>query len=354
MLNSRMKTYRFAMGIDVFLVLFLSCSVILFIIFYRIYMSRNYGLGSRVMEDAGAIALRAMAMRGDYSFSSAATTAARWELACAEFRENGIRKMENITRADVINYGEKLADKVENGELSAATAQNRISAVNMVMEFARKDKEVWASPTKDCGIEKRNGIATESRAISGERHADAIDRLSPRAAALLDLQRELGLRHKESMLININSAIAQYNKTGNIKIIDGTKGGRARIIPIEKQSQKDALTRASTIQGNEKAMIPAGMNYIQASREIYREMSDVNIRQHGERHHYAQARYEEIMGVKCPVATGIKHGNAHHKYIATQLKITIRDAKTKDQITRLRIAHELGHSRTGITNSYLG
>ena len=60
------------------------------------------------------------------------------------------------------------------------------------------------------------------------------------------------------------------------------------------------------------------------------------------------------MGVPCPVAAGIKHGKAHHAFLAERLGLSVRQAKALDQETRKIIAEEFGHGRIGITNAYLG
>ena len=129
--------------------------------------TRNFGLGSRDMAWAGKIALKT---QSGLSFSGIATVSERWGQFCKWAQGQGIKKMESVTQETLVRYGTGLADKVRLGELSAATAQNYVSAANRVMEIARGDRLVSASPTQDCGIPKRSGIATESRAISENDH----------------------------------------------------------------------------------------------------------------------------------------------------------------------------------------
>lgn len=262
--------------------------------------------------------------------------------------------MEHIDRDIMILYAESLAEKVENGDMSPATAQNYVSAANRVMEIARKNKDVWVSPTKDGGIPERNGIATENKSVDQDKHQEAINTLPPRTVAILEMQRELGLRHKESMLINSKNAIKQIEKTGKIKIENGTKGGRAREIPILRESQIAALSRAADIQGRDRSLVPAGQSYITASREVYRQVGELGLRQHGERHAYAQARYQDLVGVPCPVVAGVAHGRAHIEHIAIALGIHPAQARHMDRQARMTIAEELGHGRMEVTHAYLG
>jgi hypothetical protein len=258
--------------------------------------------------------------------------------------------MEAVTRDALVRYGTGLADKVRRGELSAATAQNYVSAANRVMEIARGDCAVSVSPTKDCGIPKRSGIATESRAIGEDGHQGIKNQVSPRLGALLDLQREFGLRFKESCLLNARKALHEAKTHGKVRIADGTKGGRVRTIPVTNpERQMAALERAAALQDG-RSMVPNQTRYIDFARACYQEFSHY----HGERHSYAQSRYETLVGAPCPVVAGVAHGTAHHRFLAGRMGITTAQARDLDRQTRLQIAEELGHGRANITNQYLG
>lgn len=309
--------------------------------------TRNFGLGSRDMAWAGKIALKT---QSGLSFSGIATVSERWGQFCKWAEGQGIKKMETVTQETLVHYGKGLADKVRLGELSAATAQNYVSAANRVMGIARGDRLVSVSPTQDCGIPKRSGIATESRAIGKNDHQATLIKVSPRLGALLDLQREFGLRFKESCLINANKALQEAKTHGWVRIIDGTKGGRARTVPItQPERQMAALEHAAAVQDG-RSMVPNQTRYIDFARACYREFSN----HHGERHSYAQSRYETLVGAPCPVAAGVAHGTAHHRFLAGRLGISTTQARDLDKQVRLQIAEELGHGRASITNQYLG
>ena len=123
-------------------------------------MSRNFGLGSRVMSDAGRMALDRAAGRGDVSFSTAATQADRWASFSAWAKEQGVGRMERIDKEMVRAYGRN-TDQVKAGDLAPATAQNYVSAVNSVMSLATKGAWESVSPTKDCGIAQRSAVREE-------------------------------------------------------------------------------------------------------------------------------------------------------------------------------------------------
>jgi len=63
---------------------------------------------------------------------------------------------------------------------------------------------------------------------------------------------------------------------------------------------------------------------------------------HGLRHAYAQNRYEELTGWKCPAA-----GGPDSKYLTP-------DQREADRQARLTISRELGHEREQVTAAYLG
>lgn len=306
----------------------------------------NYGLGNKDMARAGHNALRD---RSGLSFASVATLSARWGAFCAWAKGQGIRRMEKLTREDVARYGAGLAAKARAGEMEASTAQNYVSAVNTVMALARGDKALSVSPSGDCGIAKRAGVAVSSKAATEAEHADASESLPDRLNALLGLQRHLGLRFKESALLDARRALKTALSDGAVKIEAGTKGGRPRIVPVLRAEQVEALTKAAAVQDG-RSMVPKDARYVDFQRACYREFSNW----HGERHAYAQARYEALAGAPCPVVAGIRHGKAHHVFLAGRLRMSIDHAKGRDAEARQTVAEELGHGRIGITNAYLG
>ena len=307
----------------------------------------NYGLGNRDMAWAGYNALKRDS--SGRSFSGLDTTAMRWGRFCAWAKGQGIKRMEKIDKADVVRYGTGLAERVQAGEMEESTAQNYVSAVNVVMEIARGDRAVSASPTADCGIGRRTGIATASRAVGEAEHREALERLSERLGAILELERYLGLRFKETALLDASTALKTALAERRVRIADGTKGGRPRIVSIVRTAQVEALARAAAVQDG-RSMVPKDARYVDFQRACYCEHSGW----HGERHAYAQARYEALVGAPCPVAAGVGHGKAHHAFLAERLGLSLAQARAWDRENRRIVAEELGHGRIGITNAYLG
>lgn len=309
--------------------------------------AKNFGLGARDLFHAGRLALR----EGMASHASAATMTDRWGQFAAYARQDlGIRDMRRIDTTHLSRYADYLHSLLDRGEIAASTAQNRLSAVNRVLEIARGDRAVRLDPVRGAGLPQRSGIAVTDHAMSAADHANAVANVPPRLAAQLELQRQLGLRFEESCKCSARALLAQAEARGYVRIEDGTKGGRPREVPITAESQLAALRQAAAIQGSDRSMIPADQRYAEYRERCYQQQ----IRFHSERHAYAQSRYEALAGAACPVAAGVAHGAAHHAYLAAQLGLPVTAARELDQQVRLQVAAELGHGRIDVTNAYLG
>ncbi len=89
------------------------------------------------------IAAKNALSRAGKSFSSVATISQRFSHFAAFAKESaGVKIMEQVTRDTVVAYAKTLVEKVSSGELSPATAQNYLSAVNVVLSLARGDYEL--------------------------------------------------------------------------------------------------------------------------------------------------------------------------------------------------------------------
>ena len=309
-------------------------------------MSRNFGLGSRDMGTAGQYALNNSARDGAVSFSTAATNGDRWQSFANWAKDEGVKKMENVTAELVKEYGKELAEKVNSGEMAAATAQNYVSAINSVMAIATQGDWKSVSPTKDCSISERSHVRQDAPgALDRTAYSRALDavraEVGERAAAVVELARELGLRSKEASLLDARGALAEAREHGAVTVDAGTKGGREREVPITSPAQVEALQRAAAAQGGDRSMVPEGQSWaawregeLRDAREIVQEHTGGGL--HDLRASYACQRYESLAGHAAP-CTGA----------------AIQD-KDRDAAARLAISEELGHGRADVTSEYLG
>jgi site-specific recombinase XerC len=307
----------------------------------------NFSLGSRDAAKAGAFSLSNAARAGEMSYSTAATVGDRWERFVEWAREEeGVKWMEDYTREMIIAYGRDLSERVAAGEMAPSTAQNYVSAVNTVMGLATQGKWESVSPTKSCGIAERSTIRDQAPgALDRGAYSRALDavreQLGDRAAAVVELARELGLRSKEASLFNAKAALSEAIARYAVTISEGTKGGREREVPITSERQLEALKTAAQAQGSDRSLIPAEQTWkewragdLRAAREIVQEHTGGGL--HDLRASYACERYQAITGSPAPVAGGSGVDRA------------------ADREAREIIAAELGHGRTDVTNEYLG
>lgn len=311
---------------------------------------RNFGLRSR---DVTRALITAYQIKGN-GYASNATVKSALRAFSGYLKENyDIKDLRKVERKHVLTFANQLNDRYERGEISASTAQNYLSPVNVAMENARLDRKCRVNAVRDSGLPTRTGITSTDHSATLKTHKNTLQNVSSRLGIQLSLQRELGLRFKESCLINAHQALEQSLNSQSVHIEYGTKGGRVREVPIHSQSQIEALTRAAKIQGKNSSLLPKNQTWAQYQSQSYREISELPYHFHQERHHYANAMYERLMGAKSPVQNQIAH-NQHHNYLANTLGILLIEAKDRDLYVRSCIAQNLGHSRVSITNNYLG
>ncbi len=311
-------------------------------------MSRNFGLGSRSMVDAGRLALEREANMGGISLGSVATHVERWSQFVTFAKENAIGRMENISRDLVTAYGKTLIDRVNNEQLSAAYAQNLVSTVNTTMAAATKGEWQSVRPVNDCGLPQRSSVRTTiPGALDQSRFENALAALRESGAArgmvIAELARELGLRSKEASLLDARAALRQVRESGHVQITLGTKGGQARELHVTPR-QMDVLQRAAAVQQTtDRAVMPGDKNWrewreggLRAIRETVQQYTGGGL--HDLRAAYACQQYQKITGHPAPVETGGKRAVA-------------RDI---DHAARSQIAEELGHHRVDVIAAYIG
>ncbi len=191
------------------------------------------------------------------------------------------------------------------------------------------------------GIPERSLTSTEGKQLALD--ADKLVLIEDERIKLsLLLQDQFGLRREESLKFQPNYAIRRDSPDTLHLKASWTKGGLARTVPIRTADQRWVLEQAANIAGK-GSLIPPERSYVQQVRVYEGELRKAGIsRAHGLRHGYAQRRYEELTGWKCPHAGGPKS------------KELPPGQKAADREARLAISAEMGHAREEITAVYLG
>ena len=281
---------------------------------------------------------------GGGHFSSVASHTERWTSFCAWAKESGIRDLREIKPEHVSQY----AENMKAANLSVATMHNRISTINVVLNYAREGSWQKISPREVIG-ESRSQVRTEApatldRAVYAAALSDLRAAGLDRAAAVLSLSRELGMRSEEAVKADLTRLSKEATSRGEINIVDGTKGGRTaprwvQVTEAGREALRAAL--AARPEGSRNLLRP-GESYAAWRAGELRSGRDL-LHGHGARgFHDARAafaceRYEILTGNRAPAVAG--HRGAD------------RDA---DRAARQVIAAELGHGRPDVCRAYVG
>jgi integrase len=336
--------------------------------------ARNFGLGSRDPAQAAANAARESFNRDKIGGLTENQQVNHFKdfLNYHAGNDSYIKDLRDIEIEHIDKYAENLADRVSNEEIVAGTASNYLSSVNSLMSQIAGYDELHSKSAASYGIPGRTGIAKEDREVTESQLAEVKENLSEHHAAMLDLQREIGLRFEESAKFDAVSASINIEAgASSILIEDGTKGSRDRFVELTNEA-KDAVFNAAEIQQNARSMIPADLSYREFKNECYNAMRKEDISHHDLRHTYAHEQYRSaweekgFKDIEPPIRTDIeppavgssadmqRYMNDRIGYLEEKTGLSRNEVCELENEIRLEISEKLGHSRVPITNNYLG
>ena len=236
----------------------------------------------------------------------------------------------------------------EQGQ-SPSTIQNKISVMRTFCEWIGKPGMVLASVryVENPMSTKRTMVVQEDKSWEGNgvdlmEKIELIRKEDERAAGVLLMCYGFGLRIREAVMMNVFKS----EDGDSLMVVHGTKGGRARNVPIEHEWQKRLLEDVKGIvdQASGKLM-RRGLGVEQMIQRVYYMMkkhgltlAESGVSAHGLRHQYMHERFEEQLGIPAPVKGG---------------DISVLDKKEFDDATG-RLMERAGHSRVTIGASYYG
>ncbi len=256
-------------------------------------------------------------------------------LMANELHAMGYRQMQ--ARSLKPKHIEGLVQKWQDHHLSIGTIKNRMAVLRWWAQKVDK-RNVIARSNEHYGIPDRRFVTNENKAKDlTESQLNKIKDEHVRMS--LELQRAFGLRREEAMKFMPSYA----DKGDHLRLkASWTKGGKPRTIPIRTEHQRDVLDRARELAGF-GSLIPPQRSYVQQLRVYEGHTTRAGLSSmHGLRHAYAQDRYEELTGSKCP-AVG---GPDSNSFTPEQREL--------DHQGRMTISQELGHGREQITAAYCG
>lgn len=156
---------------------------------------------------------------------------------------------------------------------------------------------------------RRSSVATkdkswEGKGIDAVAILEEIVKTEPVVAVQMKLQVAFGLRVEESFLLRPKDAV---RKDGKLNVVHGTKGGRARVVPME--FKMDVLLEAAQLSNRSTgSTIPDGYTKTQWRDHFYTVLkrhgvtkAGLGVTCHGLRHQFLQQMFEKYAGVPAPI-----------------------------------------------------
>lgn len=244
---------------------------------------------------------------------------------------------------------EALVERWEKDGQSPSTIQNKISVFRVFARWIGKAGMVRSADglVKTPGAATRTYVAKEPKGWTANGVAtsmiEQVERYDARVGMQLRCCLVFGLRMQEAIELKPHRA----DKGDYIVVSDGTKGGRARVVPLDTPDKRDLLEKCKKLVGcfRNAYMGEPGNTLAQNKRRFFYVMEKFKITRdalgvtaHGLRHEYVNKRYEELTGDKSPVEGGA---------VAAENPELDHEARTV-------IAEEVGHTRPSIVSCYSG
>jgi len=279
---------------------------------------------------------------------SVKTQAYRMQKLCRSFvelRENGFALQSPYSLKQ--KHLQSLVDLWVGKKQSAGTIENKLTYFRALASWINKPNLVQTlAHYVDRATHNlvRSYVALEDKSWEGN-GVDAVAKIEeiaktdPNVAVQLKLQAAFGLRVEESFLLRPGEAVRDDEL---LSVTRGTKGGRARAVPIELKisvlEESAALSNPHT-----GSTIPLGYTKTQWKDRFYTVLKKhgvtrggLGVTSHGLRHQFLQQVYEQLTGVAAPIKrTGERADSEIHKE-AMQ-----------------RVVEAAGHSRATKANAYL-
>lgn len=249
----------------------------------------------------------------------------------------------NLTEKHV----QALMDDMVAKKYSASQIQNIASTLRVFSGWIGKPNMVKGLSEYAPGV-KRSYAAESDKSWEGNGvDVDAVINMVSAKDQYVGMQlraaKAFGLRRREAIMLK---PIKDAREEG-LYVISGTKGGRARMVPVETNEQKALLKQLQIFAaGNQGRLVAPGQRVDQAI-ERYNYMlkcfgltkAFLGVTGHGLRHQFAIDSLER-KGFIAPVRMNADQAQ--------------QESTPELEMSRLQVSEELGHSRLNITNAYYG
>lgn len=256
-----------------------------------------------------------------------------------------IQNLSELSRKHMV----RLTHKWEDDGRSSSTMANKNTVLKRFGTWIGKPELCPSLPEllNDPERAKRTYSALTSKAlpannIDPQTIFEEMDKICLVTGLQLRLQLHFGLRVLETVMFKPFAS----DRGKELFVMDGTKGGKARLIPVETEEQRRLLEEAKVMASTHpkgiltdrtnRKLKQAVAHYYYLCRKVGLTKTDLGVTSHGLRHTFANNFYKNITGVDSPVNGGQRLPTA------------------QDHAAQRQVSEVLGHVRRSITSAYLG
>ena len=179
----------------------------------------------------------------------------------------GLNSIKDIKPAHVSRYFAELRD----GGMSPGRMANHASAMRLMCRMIGKSEVVPSNRELGCSRSVANRTKHADVRLDVEKSTVVRANLSENNQIAYDMALEFGLRQKETLL----SRKTVSHDGVDYLVVEGSKGGRLRQVPITTQGQREVLTRNEAYRAsNDGKLIDAGKNLKQGLKQLQNELAD--------------------------------------------------------------------------------
>lgn len=260
-----------------------------------------------------------------------------------------LRTLDNFKKKHV----EALSRKWEADGLSASTIQNRISVLRTLAEWLGKSGMIGRSTdfVADPKSVTRTAAATYDHSWSAAGvDVEAVMRMVSATDKYVGMQLRLclafALRREEAVMFKPHRA----DKGMYIEVVDGTKGGRPRVVMIRTEAQRRVLEEAKAFVKGVNGHVGSPSRDLKSAIRRFGYVlgkcgvtkAGLGITAHGLRHETLCNLFEDLAGVPAPIR------------VANPREVLAQADPDKVELARAAVAEMAGHARISISSSYLG
>ncbi|TVO55925.1 integrase domain-containing protein [Denitromonas halophila] len=315
---------------------------------------KGHGWKSELVELLAESGRRSAPQKGRMKPVSDRTTDARQAVLFQAFRQlhemgYAIKSIYALREKHI----EALVSRWDDEGLSASTLQNRISHLRTLAQWLGKGGMVRPSHeyVTDSARVRRSGVATYDHSWSAagvdvEGVLAMVSAMDDYVGFQLRLCHAFYLRREEAVMFRPHRA----DKGDRIEVLDGTKGGRMRIVPLTTDYQRRVLDEAkSRVRSRNGHVGDPNRNLKQALnrfsyvlRRCGVSKEALGVTPHGLRHQGLNDTFESLAGIPSPIRC------------ADPARVLAAADPDKVDHARQVVAEIAGHSRLSISGSYIG